>query len=301
MKNKPVYVEIPIEADMDKLWDATQSPDLHARWDLRFSSITYLPKKEESEPQHFEYKTNIGFGMSIEGFGKSAGEFHAGDGSRTSSLHFGTDQKRSLIREGRGYWKYTPDRDKVTFLTQYDYDVRFGRAGAILDRFLFRPMIGWATALSFDVLRRWLVKGETPESQYLRFFSVWVISFLFFFVWTYHGAVPKLFFQHPEEIGMAEKLLQIPYKEAARLTAGIGIAEILFGCLWLFPLKKKWLFGIQLLAFPMLALSAALADPGVLTHPFTPITFNAALFVLSGIGFFQSRDVPSAKSCRRKR
>ena len=190
MKSKPIYVEIPINADIEKLWEASQKPNMHEQWDLRFSSITYLPK-QVNEPQEFTYQTKVGFGLKVEGWGKSVGTFHAEDGSRTSSLHFGTDQAISIIREGRGYWKYKPKEEGVTFLTQYDYEVNFGRAGKVFDRMIFRPLIGWATALSFDVLKRWLEKGESPRSQYIRFFSSWMITFLFFFIWTYHGLMPK--------------------------------------------------------------------------------------------------------------
>ncbi|MER2006955.1 MAG: hypothetical protein ABS939_05835 [Psychrobacillus sp.] len=46
MKNKPIYVETSISSDMEKVWEASQNPQLHEQWDLRFSSITYLPKKK---------------------------------------------------------------------------------------------------------------------------------------------------------------------------------------------------------------------------------------------------------------
>ena len=300
MKRKPIYVEILIGSDMEKLWNATQTPDLHSSWDLRFSSITYLPKKE-NEPQHFLYKTNIGFGQSVQGWGKSAGTFHAEDGSRTSSLHFGTDQKISLIKEGKGYWKYIQKQDTLAFLTQYDYKVNFGRLGTFCDGMIFRPLIGWATALSFDVLKRWLEKNEAPASQYLRFFSTWLISFLFLFIWTYHGAVPKLIFQQHEEVSMTQNLLSVSMRQASSIVSAVGIAEILFGLLWLLPINKRRLFGVQIMAFPLLSLSAVLAEPANLVHPFSPITFNAALFILSLIGFFQCRDIPTASSCKRKR
>ncbi|WP_191556284.1 DoxX-like family protein [Metabacillus idriensis] len=300
MKRKPIYVEILVRSDMEKLWSATQTPDLHSSWDLRFSSITYLPKKE-NEPQHFLYKTNIGFGQSIQGWGKSVGTFHAEDGPRTSSLHFGTDQKISLIKEGKGYWKYIQKQDALTFLTQYDYKVNFGRLGAFFDAIIFRPLIGWATALSFDVLKRWLEKGEAPATQYLRFFSTWLITFLFFFIWTYHGAVPKVLFNHPDEVSMTKNLLPISMNQASSIVSAVGIAEILFGLLWILPFNKRRLFGLQIIVFPLLSLSAVLAEPANLIHPFSPITFNAALFILSIIGFFQSRDLPTAGSCKRKR
>ncbi|WP_391116972.1 hypothetical protein [Psychrobacillus sp. L3] len=55
MKRKAIYVETSINTEMEKLWDATQKPDLHEQWDLRFSSITYLPK-EENKPHILNIK-----------------------------------------------------------------------------------------------------------------------------------------------------------------------------------------------------------------------------------------------------
>jgi hypothetical protein len=62
-----IYVEILICADADEIWRRTQIPDLHERWDLRFTAIEYLPRRSEDEPQRFVYSTRIGFGLSIEG------------------------------------------------------------------------------------------------------------------------------------------------------------------------------------------------------------------------------------------
>jgi len=35
-------------------------PDLHERWDLRFTAIDYIPKHSQDEPQRFHYSTRIG-------------------------------------------------------------------------------------------------------------------------------------------------------------------------------------------------------------------------------------------------
>src|ERR671924_245276 len=48
--SRGIYVEVRIRAPMDALWELTQRPDLHARWDLRFTSISYLPRAGESAP-----------------------------------------------------------------------------------------------------------------------------------------------------------------------------------------------------------------------------------------------------------
>jgi len=41
-----IYVEIFIRGSMDDLWERTQNPCVHQRWDLRFSQIEYLPRAE---------------------------------------------------------------------------------------------------------------------------------------------------------------------------------------------------------------------------------------------------------------
>ena len=42
-RRRPIYVESRIRASMDQVWNATQNPDQHQRWDVRFGSIAYLP------------------------------------------------------------------------------------------------------------------------------------------------------------------------------------------------------------------------------------------------------------------
>ena len=148
-----IYIEILVRAPMDALWAHTQTPALHERWDLRFSKIDYLPKTNETEPQRFRYATRIGLGLEIAGEGESVGEGELPNGSRSSALKFSSADPRSIIREGSGYWKYVPTTDGIRFLTWYDYRTRFGVVGALCDGLVFRPLIGWATAWSFDRLR----------------------------------------------------------------------------------------------------------------------------------------------------
>ena len=158
-----IYVEILVQAPIDALWTHTQTPELHERWDLRFSRIDYLPKSHVTDPQRFRYTTRIGFGLEVSGEGETVGQRHLTDGSRSSALRFGSGEPLSIIREGSGYWKYIPTTNGIRFLTWYDYRTRFGPAGALFDRWIFRPLIGWATAFSFDRLRLWLEQGVNPE------------------------------------------------------------------------------------------------------------------------------------------
>jgi hypothetical protein len=160
----PLYIEARIRGPIDRLWELTQTPELHQRWDLRFSEIAYLPRPDPMAPQCFRYTTRIGSGLTVSGEGATTGDRTGRHGQRTSALTFWSDDPKSLIRRGSGYWKYIPTDDGVRFVTAYDYDVRFGAIGRALDRLLFRPLMGWATAWSFDRLRLWVETGQPPEA-----------------------------------------------------------------------------------------------------------------------------------------
>src|SRR5919197_5241792 len=138
MSRRPIYVEALIRAPLEEVWAKTQTPADHVRWDARFTSI------EPLAGGRFRYATRIGFGLEIEGLGESAAERRTADGAATSALRFWSDDPRSLIRSGSGYWRYVPTGEGVRFLTGYDYETRWGAAGALVDRLLFRPLLGWA-------------------------------------------------------------------------------------------------------------------------------------------------------------
>ena len=121
-----------MKAEMERLWQLTQDPALHQRWDLRFSTIRYLPKSDDAALQQFLYETRIGFGLAIGGEGESTGTRSSTSGERTSALRFWSDDPKSLIRIGAGYWKYIPEEDgRIRFFTWYDYQTRFGAVGPI--------------------------------------------------------------------------------------------------------------------------------------------------------------------------
>src|SRR5262249_53315986 len=152
----------------------------------RFSTIEYLPRPSEAEPQRFRYATRIGFGMEVAGEGESLGQRELPDGRRASSLRFWSDHPAAIIREGSGYWKYIPAPEGIRFLTWYDYRARFGVAGALFDRLVFRPLMGWATAWSFDRLRLWLDRGLRPEAALRLFAARGVARGVLALVFAYH-------------------------------------------------------------------------------------------------------------------
>lgn len=300
MGSKPIYVEIDIHDTCERVWAYSQTPSLHEQWDLRFSQITYNEKLTEEENQTFTYSTSYVPGLRISGWGESKGTHESATGKKTSSLHFGTDQRLSPIVEGKGYWKYEPNSTGTTFLTQYDYLPRFGLLGKVFDK-AFRPLIGWATALSFDVLKRWLETAEPPAQQYRRFFAYWSVVILFIVVWFYQGWVPKIWQMHPQELSLFQASTGLSTPMAQQGVLLLGIIEVLIAVLWFFPKLHKPLFSIQLIAFPFLTGMALLADYKTAFSAFNVVTFNLALWVLSIIGFMLLKNVPSAKTCKRKR
>ncbi|MFE0044580.1 hypothetical protein [Streptomyces albireticuli] len=157
-----IYVETRVRTGLDTLWERTQQFRQHRRWDVRFTDIDPLPTAP-GEPRRFRYATRVLPFLAVSGTGVSAGEKHRPDGTRTSALRFASPHPLSLIKDGSGYWRYVPDGDTVRFVTGYDYLTRWGLLGRAVDRAIFRPLIGWGTAWSFDRLRLWCERGITPE------------------------------------------------------------------------------------------------------------------------------------------
>lgn len=293
-----IYVEIPILSGIDELWEKTQNPELHQRWDLRFTEIEYLPRKTD-EAQKFLYRTRIGFGLKIDGEGESTGTKSGDDGTRTSSLKFWSDDPKSLIKVGSGYWKYVPTGNLIRFFTWYEYETSFGLIGKALDRCLFRPLLGWATAWSFDRLRLWIERGIPPEVSRDRPLVYSIARGTVAFIWFYHGLFPKLLHHDAIELDLVSRI----GTPASWLTMAVTLAgwiEIFFSLLLLVLWRHKWplwlTLVLMLVGIPVVAISA----PGYLIAAFNPVTLNLALAALSAISIIAGRDLPTAASCRRK-
>ncbi|MGW0770985.1 hypothetical protein [Streptomyces sp. NPDC002676] len=157
-----LYAETHIRVDIEELWTRTQDPVPHRRWDLRVCEMEYLPRAE-GEPRRFRYVARVLPFFTVSGTGVAAGERECADGSRTSALRFACPHPLSPIAKGSGYWRYVPDDNGVRFYTGCNYRIRWGAFGAVADRLVLRPLLGWATAWSFDRLRLWLERGITPE------------------------------------------------------------------------------------------------------------------------------------------
>jgi len=158
MSEGAIYVEIEIKANVDHVWQLTQDPDQHPRWDLRFSTITPIASRSTGGSR-FIYQRRLLF-HTITGIGTAIGEKQRPDGTLTSALRFTTDDYLSPLRAGRGYWRYISTPQGTTFITGFDYEPGWGR---LIDRLIMRRIIGWMTAWSFDRLRIWAETGTLPE------------------------------------------------------------------------------------------------------------------------------------------
>ncbi len=294
-----IYVEILVRAPMDALWRHTQTPALHERWDLRFSRIDYLPRSSETEPQRFRYATRIGFGLQVAGEGESVGEQDLANSSRSSALKFGSGDSLSIIREGTGYWKYIPTPDGILFLTWYDYRNRFGAVGALFDRFVFRPLIGWATAWSFDRLRLWLEQGVDPAQAMRQTLVHSVARVGLALIFAYQGLVPKLLGRHADEIAMLRDAGVAADITDVTVTA-LGISELLLAAALLLAWHRRWPSSLCLGLMLLATVGVGVSSPRYFQAAFNPFSLNVAVACLAAVDLLVLTGLPSAARCRRR-
>ena len=296
MKSQPgIYVEITIHDELEKIWRFTQTPELHQRWDLRFTEIQYLPRTNPDAPQQFLYATRVAFGLAIRGTGESVGRRTLPNGESTSALRFDSDDPKSLIRTGSGYWRYVPTSAGIRFFTWYDYRVRFGIPGKLIDEFAFRPLMGWATAWSFDRMRLWVEDGQTPETSLQLFVIHAAARIAIAAIWLWHGLIPKLIYKNIDERSMLADA-NIPHT----FLPFIGGCEVLLGILFLFGWKLRPMFLLNIVLMLGATIAVAAKSPRFLSAAFNPVSLNAAVIALSVVAWIASSKLPSASRCLRK-
>ena len=287
-RRRPIYVESRMRVPMEQLWDATQDPEQHQRWDVRFGSITYLPKVD-GEPQRFTYATTVAPGVTVAGTGESLGDRDRPDGTRWSGLKFWAKDRRSIIDAGAGYWRYVPTDDGIRFLTRYDYRPRWGRVGELIDRMIFRPGFGWATAWSFDRLRLWLEDGIPPERSRDQAIAHATAVAGLVGVFAYQGLVPKVWRVDGGEVAIWQGL-GLSTSRARKLVRAVGAVEAGFAVATATRSGKRWPF-----VMPTLAIGAAKSDRSILTKAFNPGSLGIAVAALGGVALATREGRPSGR------
>ncbi|MDQ1391606.1 MAG: hypothetical protein QOF30_583 [Acidimicrobiaceae bacterium] len=278
---------------MEALWAATQEPGQHQRWDVRFGSIEYLPLVA-GEPQRFTYATRVAPGVVVAGTGESLGDRDRADGSRWSGLRYWADDKRSLIEAGAGYWRYVPTEDGIRFLTRYDYRTRWGALGETVDRRIFRPLFGWATAWSFDRLRLWLEQGLPPERARDQAIAHAAAVAGLSGVWLYQGLVPKLWRVDPGEVSIWQRF-GMSESRARTAVRTAGAAEVLLGAMTIVGARHRWPFAATALAMPVLTAAAATTDRSLFARAFNPASLNWAMTALAAVALATHDGRPSGR------
>lgn len=293
-----IHVETVIAAPIEAVWTRTQDPDLHCRWDLRFTAIEPAPSPTRSIGlRRFRYRTRLAFGRSVEGGGETVGQRDLPDGSRASALRFWSDDRLSLIEEGRGYWRYVPAEDGVRFLTAYDYRTRFGRLGRLIDRIAFRPLIGWATAWSFDRLRLWVERDLDPgrSARLALVHGVARLALAGIFAW--HGFVPKLLGPAPDELAL---VTSVGFGDPGAMVVALGIGELGLAAGLLLAWHRRWPV-VATVAFVAVTLPlVAVASPGTVIDAFGPVSVDVGILGLAIVDLLLLDDIPSAARCRRQ-
>lgn len=158
---RKIVVEAFIPAPVELVWQRTQDPELHVMWDIRFTRIRYLDEKDQRGFNLMDYRTRIGFGVEIRGYG----HYLQSTPLELSTFEFDSEDWKSLITLGRGIWLYKPHAGGTYFKTVYDYGIRQGWFGRAVDFLLFRNLIRLATEWGFESLRLWCMGNEAAVTR----------------------------------------------------------------------------------------------------------------------------------------
>jgi hypothetical protein len=157
IRHRKIVVEAIIPAPVELVWQRTQTPEPHVAWDIRFTHIQYLEEKDERGFHLMDYRTDVVFGIEVQGIGR----YLQNTPPHHSTFEFESNDWKSIIILGRGIWLYEPCAEGTYFKTVYDYSVRYGFIGRMLDALLFRNLMRLATEWGFETLRLWCKDDES--------------------------------------------------------------------------------------------------------------------------------------------
>lgn len=286
---RPLTADIFISSNPGRVWEYSQDTQRHKRWDIRFTEINRVENLSAQMSHSFKYASRIGFGLAIEGWGKSVPL----PNQTGSALRFGSDDPKSLILEGSGSWRYATAEGGTNFSTTYNYTTRFGATGRFFDRLVFRPLMQWGTRWSFDRLRLW-IERETPPELAIKLWALklaarWALGL----VWILEGLVPKILFVHPKELAVIEESGLFWSSPEGTLFL-LGLVQIGAGILLLSGWKERWGALGSTIAILALTFLVGQNDPMVLTDPYGGLIKNLGLILCAIVIWFLEPEVPKA-------
>lgn len=293
-----IYVEAQIRGDPEELRRRIRTSQSRRRWDLRFTSITGRPRRDSSDPQRFRYAGRFGLGPAIEWWGEAADE-RTDAVARRATFRFGSESPRAFVRSGSGYLRLEPTTGgRLHLITCFGYEAGWGLLGRVVDRLLFRPALGWATAWSFDRLRLWIEKGVEPRQAARQALIHAVAAAAVAFCWIWQGVAPKLAGPHAEELALTAAS-GVPESLAPAATLLLGAVELAFGLAFPFFARRRWPWLLHGAAMAVASLAVVAAAPHLIVSPFSPLLLNLLMVALGAVGLLSLPDLPSARRCLR--
>jgi hypothetical protein len=114
------------------------------------------------------------------------------------------------------------------------------------------------------------------------------------------GVFPKLLFRDTGELTILQHTHLFAGQESVILSL-VGLGEIAFGYLLIWIWYSQPLLLLNILLLVVLGAGALFSQPRIFVAPFNPLTLNLAMAALSVVGLMAAHDLPSARSCRRRR
>jgi len=105
------------------------------------------------------------------------------------------------------------------------------------------------------------------------------INIVLAFLWIYQGLVPKLLFINADEI-FVWQTIGLSFENAQLAGRASGIAEIIFGLLFLFS-THKYIHYLSILGLFGLLLLIGFLKPSTLISPYNPVVMNISMISLS--------------------
>ncbi len=112
--------------------------------------------------------------------------------------------------------------------------------------------------------------------------SVQIARFTIGFSWLYHGIFPKLVHIAPIEKAMTASI-GLNEQTAYLLTKSAGVAEVIFGVLFIVLYRSRFIVLANIAALVALLIFVAVRQTHFLIEAFNPVTTNMSLIALSVI------------------
>ena len=125
--------------------------------------------------------------------------------------------------------------------------------------------------------------------------AVFISRIIVSFSWLFHGLVPKLIYIAPLEYEMTSSL-GFSDSTTLLLIKCAGISEILFGLVFWFCYRNRFIVASSIAALLSLIVVVAVLTPHLLFEAFNPITTNIPLVGLSLILWYNCNTTNSTKN-----